>query len=576
VTAARRYVRGNADQPAALDPLETNRPAPGVAGPLAPAGASGEWSPGWRNCRPASPERREWAAGWDRGARCPADVRQAAPLDSRTYGDHTWRECGPVGGRAWRESHEYRRRVYRACRRAGYVARHRWEVTQDDKGRATYATGPAAGLRAVDPWAVAARLGGCASSWYVQPRITDAGELRAITLPRMCRQAHTCPVCAARESTTLAAGLSALIRSEGGGEDGALITLTHRDRPGETLAAALARLRDAMGRLWSGRARARWRTAIPAHFYGIEVTYNGKANTWHVHAHLVARQQLGPSSDAAEWIGLAWEKATAEAAVAAGLPARYGWDRWAGGVRERGGVTYWVPSELPTWQKGGAWGWYRPLDLNDEKATYQACKYPTCAADLPVVQLAEYLAVAHGRRWHDGGGSWRGARQRADDLAADMLPAVDAHDLSERAPYDIGRNVALCGPGDCPALDSILPGLGMRVYPDEPRAGFARWRLAASLPAPVRDLTCAAAAAAGGRWSIGTASGEAYIELPRPLVAALLWEWHLHGLEARQVSDEKHAARERVRRAARARRRLLRYKPGQVGRRDQSEVNGAP
>lgn len=574
MTAARRYVRGNAANPADLDPLETNRTAPRNAGPRT-AGGDGEWIPGWSNCRAADPERREWAAGWDRGARCPPDVRQAAPLDARTYGAHAWRECGPVGGKAWRESHEYRRRVYRLCRRAGYVSRHRWAVEADDKGRQVYADGPAAGLRAVDPWTIAARLGGCAASWYVQPRITDSGELRAITLPRLCRQSHTCPVCAARESSTLAAGLASLIHAEGGGE-GALVTLTHRDRPGESLRDALDRLRAAMGALWNGRARADWRARFPAHFYGVEVTYNARAGSWHVHAHLVVRHQLGSHAEAAAWLGDAWERATAAAAEAAGVPARYGWDRWAGGVRDRAGETVWVPSELPSWRTGAAWGWYRPLDLNDPKATYQACKYPTCAADLPPVQLAEYLAVAHGRRWHDGGGTWRGARQRAEQLDAEALPGVDAHDLAEAAPYDIGHNVARCGPGECPALDTVLPGLGMRTYPDAVPEGLARWRLAASLPAELRNLVCAAAAEAGGRWSIATVSGDAYIELPRAVVAALLWEWHLHGVEARQRAEAAHAARERKRRAARAARRLLRNKPRQVYRRDEPEINRAP
>lgn len=506
---------------ASLDPIETILPALGGAGsaggsrredsprPLPPS-ASGEWSPGWSSTRADLPRR--WAPGWDTGAKCPP-AREAAP-------GGVWREVGTVGGSVWREHHEKRRQVVSLLRRAGYVARHRWGRTDTapagaERPRWTYNDGPAAGCRAVDPWELAAAVSWCSAAWYAQGRITGPGELRAIGLPRACGRAHLCTVCAARESAGMARALRSLVSAG----RGALVTLTHRDAPGRSLAAELDRLRSAMQRLWSGRARASWCERVSAWWYGIETTYNEAGGWWHVHAHVIVQLADGSAEGeeaAASWLGERWGEVTATAAAEVGLGgARHGWDAHAGRVT-------WPHTrladraEVPGAYVTPAGGWWRPVDLGNPAEVYQACKYPTPAAELPPVQLAEFVAAAHGRRWHDGGGEWRGVRARAEELAAE----------GGEGAYDIGRNISRCGPRDVPALDAVAPGLGIEAEPTpvELVPGMATFVLARG--APVEAVAAAAALVGGHTYLAGLPGAEVVrLVLPASYVGALVHEW---------------------------------------------------
>jgi len=327
-------------------------------------------------------------------------------------------------------------------------------------------------------------------------------------------------VCGNRESATLAAGLRDLIAADGA-RRGALVTLTQRACRGRSLVQELDRLRSALDRLWTGRARAEWIARVPNWYYGIEAT-RGRGGWWHVHVHIVI-EYAGRASTVAAWLGQRWEALTAAAAAAVDAPG-YGWDPVAGLVAERGRAIVapvfrtgprlelktrarrprpvaWIPAHGPRWRAKHAatpaaarpWGWWRPLDLSDPRAVYQACKYPTPVTDLDPVSLAEFVAVAHGRRWHDGGGKWRGARGRADELAA----AGNADVTEDSGRYDIGRNVSKCGPRDAPNLDYVAPGIGYgdTVPAIELLDGFAWWNVAASAD---RGLLERAIAAAGG------------------------------------------------------------------------------
>jgi hypothetical protein len=235
--------------------------------------------------------------------------------------------------------------------------------------------------------------------------------------------------------------------------------------------------------------------------------------------------------------------------------AGYGWDPIAGMVEERGRAldqahyrtgpsctlvrrgrrprpVCWIPSNGPRWRRTHArtvdaarpWGWWRPLDLTDTRATYQACKYPTPVGDLDPVSLAEFLAVAHGRRWHDGGGAWRGARGRAAELAA--AGGADIHEDSGR--YDIGVNVSRCGPRDAPDLDSVAPGLGygQSTPAIELLDGYAWWRIANG--ADRARLETAIAAAGGYLVDDLDAGGKPRTRaaMPRSMAGALVVEYH--------------------------------------------------
>ncbi|MEY4004411.1 MAG: Replication protein [Verrucomicrobiota bacterium] len=522
-----------------------------------PAGAAGEWSGTWASVR-IPREARAWVAGWDRADRCPADPRdQAAPGAART-----WRELGPWQGKAHRDAHELRRRVVRLLRRAGYVARHRWarmEAGTRTHGRSrvvswAYLNGPAVGCEAVDPWILAARLRSCSAYWHAAARVTDEHALRVVAQPQPCGRSHVCPACAGWESWTLARALRDVVGDQlrtgtaTSDDTAALLTWTHRDVTGRTLVQELRRLREAMRRLTTGRPGREWRARIPDWFYGIEVTRGGAGRAgqfgqwWHVHAHVVIRAP-GGGAELARWVGERWRDATRAAAVATGLTAEDGWQPHAGGVwDETSSGAGWVPSMRPGWRESDGYGWWRPIRLDEPKEVYQACKYPTPAAELHPVALAEFVSVAHNRRWHDGGGAWRGVRRRAAEL--DPMTAADGEDAPS---YDVGQNVVILAPRLAPALDTVAPALGYERCPscgtDDVAAGHrdgCRMRRADASELVTWTLTraadpvavSAAAARVGGQVYLqaGSLTDDSRprtwgLTVPRGAAADLLREW---------------------------------------------------
>ena len=456
---------------------------------VARAWAQGARRGGWAHAVVRGP--REWAPGWLRSEACPVDPG---------------RDCSP-GRRGWRaadgrplapglvEGHRRRVQVVQTLRRAGYLVRHRWART--DGEAPVYTEGPAVGLPAVDPWAEARHLGTCGARWLVSLRVTG-GAVAPAAAPLPCGRAHLCPVCAARRSAENAAALRTTAAAVAGDEPRALVTLTHRDAPGESLKAAAVRWRAAWAAL---RRSAEWQHAVcggkrntPAGgaFLGHEVTRNERANTWHYHGHAVIILRPGvPEADARAGLGRAWRRATEWAATEAGRPG-YGWrpgsgrcgvapvehhapdlaamtvrelrrlcggrasgERWGWPVRAASRQSAdelraaladaWAlhvrteAERVWTWAPQDGRGWWQTITSADQ--LYQATKYPTPSARLAPLALAEWLANARGRRWHEGYGCLRGVHARAAELAPDDQSEVItdtaprwAPDLDELAP----------------------------------------------------------------------------------------------------------------------------------------------
>ncbi len=392
------------------------------------------------------------------------------------------------------DAHRARRRAVRALRMAGYVARRRWAR----QGRGwrqhglhhvpswVYLDGPAAGAEAIDPWDRAKQLADCSGSWGVQPRVTSAGDLLALPIPSACGQVHVCPVCAARRSRSLAREIRAAIRGRDPGAM-ALVTLTQRAIPGESLVAALERWRRAWELLTRGRQGRRLRRWIRGWYYGIEVRWN-PAGWWHLHGHVVvelranervpdecetcgaapgaacrslrggrpmrgfhagrSEVELGDPVDVAAAraeLGRGWRDASESAAP------EWGWDPLAGCWDRDSEPASAAEGRIAAGDWTGAW--WREIDPGDTSAVYQACKYPTPITDLGAVQLAEFVSATHGRRWHQGGWDWRSIRaDGADQIAADLADDDDA--------IDLGIPIASLAPGHVPDLDEIFNGRG--------------------------------------------------------------------------------------------------------------------
>jgi len=391
----------------------------------------GHWPGTWRTTRGRA--RDGWRDGWDRDARCPPDPGKRGGKPARSGG---W----SVGDR-WEDLHRRRVQVVRSLRRAGYVARHRWTPTGDPvrgfRGP-SYVDGPVEGLPAVDPWDRAEALLRCSKSWYASLYQGGATGLAALEVPERCRRNHVCPVCAAAEAARRAAAVRAVVAlGMDGGEALALVTLTQRAHPEESLEAALRRWRRgwslALGR--GGRVRRRREALLAGYYYGVEVTRgaSGKGRRagkwWHVHGHALVSLVDADDQDARTWMADRWRKSSAKAALEAGLEG-FGWDPVAGGVGD--GVT--LEGE-----------WWVPVDRDDPVQVYQAAKYPTPAADLHPVPLAEFLAVAYRRQWHQAGGSLYGVLSLAEGLE------VEAEEVPEelRRP-DLGERVSTDRPGTSP------------------------------------------------------------------------------------------------------------------------------
>jgi hypothetical protein len=495
---------------------------------------AGDWSTA------AQRGARRWAAGWVRSDRCPAD-----PGADHSPGRRGWRQVGGRGAEpARRERHRRRVQVIQQLRRAGYVARHRWARTEGGDEAPVYLQGPAAGLRVVDPWDEARTLASCGARWAVHLRLGASG-LSLSPAPLPCGRAHLCPVCAADRAEDLARAVRATVEHHrGAGRIGAvaLVTLTQRADPHETLAAALERLRAAFRAL---RKSDEWRHAVAGAFWGIEVTHK-TGRGWHAHAHVVVGVEPHKSEqDARAGLGRAWHRLSDQARPG------YGWRPRAGGCQvvkaklERPPLERMSVRELRALAGGGvltstrwgasvrgatrmqrpallsalssAWrdharrhaervvswagGWWRPAA--DLEAVKQAAKYPTPAAMLSSVVFAEWLAVARSRRWHDGCGLLRGALRQAREMQAGA-------DEGGEAAAELGPVVCVTRPGGAPDLDALTPDLGWRdLAPAEaaaPRQAWARWQVAADWQGSAE--LAAAVEARGWRYAIGPAAGQ--------------------------------------------------------------------
>lgn len=414
--------------------------------------------------RPDTTERHERLAP-------PPDAKDAEPRGG-------WRAAGWLGAddddnarwSRWVELHERRRLAVRQLRRAGYVARARWarrpagmrRVGRVEVPSWRYLDGPAAGLEAVDPWYVGASIASCGGTWKLGLRWSPTYGPTVAPSPVLCGRRSACPVCAGRRSASVAAALRDLTRASGAPV--VLVTLTQRAAADEPLTAALGRLDQAWDRMTKGRPGRRWASVVAGCWRGREVTRGDGATRerpgphWHPHAHVLV--QLRDDADPVE----------ARATVA---------DLWLAATRAASGDLAWSPASMglrpPLWdappgasdRARAAARWWSPVDSGDPREVYQAAKYPSPLADLHAVPLAEWCAVAHGRRWQQGGGIWHRAIALADAIEADGdAPADDS--------------IAVGSIMESPHLDVVAPGLGRRRYgyPGGDRA--PRW----SDPAP--------------------------------------------------------------------------------------------
>lgn len=506
------------------------------AEPSQDGGACPGWG-GWDATKGVG--KREWADGWNRQARCVPDPKDRA----RPGRASQWRELGSASGKRWRELHEDRRRVVRAARRAGYGARNNWARQHEGTRRVgrgsevavwTYTEGPAEGCEAVDPWRYAADLSACAAGWGVTLRVAPETGATVAASPRMCRRRSVCPVCAAAVSQARARALRSVIeaaQADGTAGELALVTLTQRRCPGETLRGARRRWRRAWRRMTGGEAGKKLAELVAGMYYGLEVTHRRGAG-WHAHGHVVVMLPPGADvSEVREFIGSAWRTHSEWAGVREGLGHGWGWRPVAGGCRVRPRLVEGESSPVaPTvaelrgmrarlrWRIPGLWSmskdelkaalaaalereaayddsvvtdwsgrWWRPIPADDLSRVYQAAKYPTPIVDLRGLALAEFISVAYRKRWHDGSGLFRGIEARAAELEADgeILEESEGETSDQEAEkMPMGRNVGSFAPHESPGLDSIDARIGWErpddidARRDPPEGGTVAWKVA--------------------------------------------------------------------------------------------------
>ena len=274
---------------------------------------------------------------------------------------------------------------------------------------------------------------------------------------------------------------------------------------------------------------------------------------------------IGPEPDA--WLGQLWQKASDRAARAA-FPRRNGeklaewrkrsdrgWDPHSGLQRISDEPVHgwhdlarneddegnpapgpWAEPKGSTNERrlGGDWSgpWYKRIDGDEaerKRRVYQAAKYPTPMCSLAPVQLAEFVAVAYMRRWHQGAGRFRGVIKRAKALEAVL---VDTGSLGAQDP---GVPLASFCPGKCPGLDDLDRRAGWASAPKLDPANQApgdqpiSWKLAESaveripgLWALLEQVGCFAEHDGEGGW---------FVEAPRGLLRKGLHDY-LAGLNA--------------------------------------------
>lgn len=206
---------------------------------------------------------------------------------------------------------------------------------------------------------------------------------------RMSCNHRLCPWCAPKRAKRVKAQLAPVIGERF--NRAVLVTLTHDDRHGETLASAFDRLLGAFGRL---RRQSRWKATVRGGLVSLEVTYSGRdapaARRWHAHLHCIVD---------ADWYEQADLLADWRAAMGAtGLRL--------GGARielPRGGAQSGVDEVVKYFAKG--------LDLNG---------WPTHALD-------ELVGWMHGRRMLRTFGSIYNVKLADDDEA----PTVEEIEAAE-------------------------------------------------------------------------------------------------------------------------------------------------
>jgi len=440
-------------------------------------------SRGWNKTK--TRQRSTWRSGWDLDASAPPDP--GSPKSDRRnvragYVDRRGDDrVDPHTAERRAARRALRTHTQRTLRVSGYIAR-RWGLVQgeDITAAAIYADGPAAGLQVVDPWSTARQLGDCGSSWDAAIFERPGGGVSMTPTPRLCGKTHVCPVCAALASTSRAEVVADAINEieTREGTRSVHATLTHRASPGEPLNHALLRLRRSWRLMWRGRRGRSLRAAgLLGYYYGDEAaeSWRGKDTRsggtprpkrqasmyWHAHRHVILILASWADPDALSELVLdLWVRSSAAAAAELGLPGC-----GAGRAAYRSGA-WWSP----LWRDTSPliMGAYRHSDalelvrargvlscscarVRDDLSVYQACKYAGKAAEMGSVHLAEYVAVARGRRWHGAGGVLYGmigaARERV------------------RGP---SKCLTRTG-GSAPTVDQISPqwGLSAGVYTDD-------------------------------------------------------------------------------------------------------------
>ncbi len=393
------------------------------------------------------------------------------------------------------------------------------------------------GMELYDPADLADRMSG--SGGYVQV-LCGGGR---IATPKITSGSRFDPEHARHEAARLAHRLTSMVIAPLQTEDlvPILLTLTHRDNAGETLAQAAGRLNKAWDRL---RKRRGWSVLVFGSLRNFEVT-RGAAGAraphpdlwgpprssgfwWHAHIHVLVLVRRESAFEFCRWVVDAWPEVTASVAEAAGMPG-FG----AQGVAMRdipdGGRN--AASQYAALPVGGAVfpiapvtpesyeRFLRSRDANDlelkpavdwtdvEKhevlgAIGQVVKYAICMWELEVPDFVEALSTLHGRRLHTftGGLFGRGPESGWRRAAAEAEKAnEDARERNEPEPYwlrppdwvpmpDLGR--PLTSRFNAPPVNSIAPGYlestVQRVEAAGRSRGGARYEL--SEPIPVEQL----------------------------------------------------------------------------------------
>lgn len=398
-----------------------------------------------------------WAAGWQvvpglelgrPGERRVPYPRQRPPA---TDPAETVEEHGPARGVIWQVRHERRRQVVQTLISAGDIARG-WERQRTGvrhHGKNTlpswhYVDGPARGCEAIDPWDMAMTVGNCSHRWGISLRRLPGDELGALALPHRCGKHNVCPVCAGISSTRRAIALQTVAGALM--SDGLTVvhaTFTQRARHGETLKSALDRLRRSWHLMVRGRPGRAWRDLVVGVYWGDEATrsWAGKrrwrpgtprpserAQYWHVHRHAVLVLDPGQTADLArDSVMSLWLAASARCHTELDLPA------YAAGIE--------------AYQDGQ---WWHPI--TGEDGLYQAAKYPSPTVAMGPRAMAEYIAVAHMRRWHHGSGVLRSVMRDARAIEDARAMQVEQGDMRP----DLGESISSMQPGVAPEFHYVM------------------------------------------------------------------------------------------------------------------------